>query len=446
MPFLKHQREQGASTLVFSVVILVIVTFVALYTSKSIITETKITNNDMRGQSALEAAEAGVADAYKTFLSGARPTVVGGMFGTQADIDAGNFINEKTETLLDSASDEKSHYTVTVCRGNESVGVCVGETMFTVVSIGYSDDYSASRIIVAGPSRPQPIASLPENPLTARGVVNISGAATVINQEGSSTIWSGGDVASAGQTYIANPASGGQTVTFGSDDFVPEIVDMCTEGYGQSCTLPAYPECLEFSQACEGVVASNEGNGVDINSNDSSLAELSAEELFTNYTGKTYQEFQDDVVTIKSTVNAFNDLSSTYGTLANGSIIWIEGNATSSGNPTIGCTEAVTGNSDSPLIPLGLSGCEDGSGILRPSFIVVNGDLDVAGTLHLYGLIFVTGNLTGTGSVDVTGAMIVGGSAADSGSKDIRYDSRVISLIGQDSVMPSISSSGWRDF
>lgn len=56
----KRELQQGAATLVFTVILLVVVTLITLYTSGPIRTEQQVTANDYRAQQALNAAEAGL--------------------------------------------------------------------------------------------------------------------------------------------------------------------------------------------------------------------------------------------------------------------------------------------------------------------------------------------------------------------------------------------------
>ena len=60
--------QKGAASLVMSMVILALITFVTIYTSRSILNEQKIANNDYRAKQAFGAAEAGIAEAI-SYLS-----------------------------------------------------------------------------------------------------------------------------------------------------------------------------------------------------------------------------------------------------------------------------------------------------------------------------------------------------------------------------------------
>ena len=60
--------QKGAASLVMSMVILALITFVTIYTSRSILTEQKIANNDYRAKQALGASEEGIAEAI-SYLS-----------------------------------------------------------------------------------------------------------------------------------------------------------------------------------------------------------------------------------------------------------------------------------------------------------------------------------------------------------------------------------------
>ncbi len=425
--------QHGAATLIFSIVVLLLVTFVTLSTSTSIISELKIGNNDYRSKQAFEAAEAGIAEIFRLFAEGKRPAVAGGMFGTISSP-----LNSDTLTFTNSLGQ--------IFTANLSV-----DGDFNLTSVGFSDDLSATKTITIRAALPTAINNLPENPLTARGAVNIGGAANIYNSEGASTIWAGGDVAAGvGRTYIANPSTSGRSVTHSSPAVVPvpdaNGVGGVSNCSGQTCTLLPYPQCLEYSLTCELTKASDGENGVDVISNDSALAELSKDEVFINYTGEPPSQFRNQTANVISSYSNFNDFYTNNPDDSVQRIIWFDGDSSSSGGPTFGCSIDMSGNDGGTQYTEALTRCELGGGTLNPVMIVVDGDLTVAGNLYIFGALIVLGDLKGSGSVDVTGALVVTGSAAESGSKDIRFSSRALQLINENAVTPYAASGGWSDF
>jgi hypothetical protein len=403
-----RHRQNGAATLIFSIVILLLISAVSLYTAKSIYTEMKISGNELRSKRAFEAAEQGLSVAMNAFNEGKRPTLAGGMFG------GGNSTNG---TVLNGLA----QYEVSVISGAPIVECTEPYVCFTVISVGTSDDGSASKTITDYLVAHEPLANDPENPVTARGSVNISGNASVFNPEGASTIWSGGNVAiGSGETFIADPSGG------------------------------SYPSCLESSFTCDLVTASDDTVGVDIIANDTTLGSLSNDELFLNFFGNTFQNYYAQVANVRYTGpggsladDAIIPVSKRYGSIIH---IRAAGSVTGGGNLTLGCSITITGGGSADPPSGGTDDCTDAGGELAPVVLVIEGDLVTSGTLHLFGLVFITGDITGSGSVDISGAMIMGGSSDTTGSLNVKYNSDILELLGSISVTPGSAEGGWRDF
>ena len=92
--FVRHRefrgpgRQRGIATLLFSLLVMILVTYVVLYTSGSVLLEQQIVNNDVRSKHAFEAAEAGIATAKKYLTIGAdrnNDGTIDAVFDTNAD-------------------------------------------------------------------------------------------------------------------------------------------------------------------------------------------------------------------------------------------------------------------------------------------------------------------------------------------------------------------------
>lgn len=391
-----YKNNVGAATLVFSILVLLLVTFVTLYTSKSIITETRITNNISRAAMAFQAAEAGVAIAMEALEEGRRTNRDGGMFGAETD---------STPTNSKQFSVGASQVTVSV-------------TSSQIISVGVSDDGTASKTITVEITQNDAIANIPENPWITRGSSSFTGSSTVYNQEGASTVWTGGavNVSGSNDTYIANPQD------------------------------TSYPECMETSFSCEVALASYDGSGLDVIANDATLASLTQEEFFMNFFGYSSSDYKKYLV--DRTVDI--DAGDTLPVGLSDEIVWIDGDITINSSGVYGCDYSASGSSHpNGQLSVNTSGetiCQTSNGEIKPITLIVNGDLQLGGSPKIYGVVFVLGDVSGSGTIDIVGAMMVDGQVNFAGGDlSVWYNSDVIEAT-TDTPTPFAISGGWRDF
>ncbi len=391
------QGQKGTATLVVSLMVLMIIAMVSVFTSKSVFVEKKIANNAFRAQQALEAAEAGLAAAVEYYSENVDADSDGVLDPNVFDTNADGIGDANTATVGNG-------YTVTVTP-TDSSPADAPFTVITVQSTGYSDDFTASRTLTQVLSTLNALPMSPDNPLTTRGSIIVSGSATVINPEGHSTIWSGSDV---------DLGSNNSTAT--------EVADMTDAGY---------PTCMDTSMTCSTVASSNKVTvGLDVVEHDSSLDNLSQNQFFENFFGMTPANYREAMVTIDTTAaSAATDIAN-----AQGEVIWIEGN-TSLSSITVGCSQNVTGSNYCP------------DGVMRPSIVIVNGDLELSGSPQFYGILFVNGAVSIKGGATVYGAMVASNDIANQtgGSLDITYHSDLLASASRNGPLGS-SSGTWRDF
>jgi hypothetical protein len=390
--FSSKKSQSGVITLVVSLMILGLSTFVTFNVSKAILMEQKITNNDARARQAFEAAEAGILAAIS-------------YLGANPDVDGNNSIDPVFDTNSDGLGDSVSSAIGTGSVTVTTTDFSTNMTSIRIVAQGFSDDRSATRTITQTLVTIDPLPNAPDNPVITKGSMIISGSATVHNPEGHSTIWSGDDI---------DLGSNNSTSTE-----VPDIGDA------------GYPDCMDVAMSCNLVEASNRLTpGVDVIENDSSLGNLTADEFFTNFFGTGPVSYRSSMVTIDTTAGNAN----TDADLATREVVWIEGNTTFSGITT-GCTAGVTGNNV----------CSDAN--TQPSIIIVNGDVSFSGGNQFYGILFVTGNVSMVGNTTVYGAMVVAGSAtsAAGGSLDVWYQSDVLAATSLAGATTG-SAGTWKDF
>lgn len=396
---LRPARQRGAVTITLSVILLLLITMVAVYTGTTVLFEQKVSANEFRERQAFEAAESGLASAIAYMSSG------GG-----ADKDNDGAIDPIFDTNADGVGDVN---TTTFASGS-SVTVTIGGAFpnFQVVSTGLSDDNTATRVVRTTAGVIDPLPNSPDVPVIARGNVVINGSATVHNPEGHSTIWSGDKV---------DLGSNNSTAT--------EIADPNDAGY---------PTCMDTPMSCGLTQSSNKVSiGLDVVENDSSLLNLTAAEMFRNFFGMSPDAYRDSRVTSEVVGANANNLSTDGNPgvhLSSGEVIWVEGNASLTNTTTVGCTSAVTGANVCP------------NADLQPSIMIVNGDLDTSGTPNFYGLVFVMGDITLSSNNTVTGAIIVAGdSNSTGGSLDVWYNSDVLNQTRNNGPLGG-SPGTWRDW
>jgi hypothetical protein len=275
-----------------------------------------------------------------------------------------------------------------------------------IVAQGFSDDSSATRTVRRALASLDPLPRAPDNPLTTKGAVVITGSATVINPEGHSTIWSGGDV---------DLGSNNSTHT--------EVADP---------TDANYPGCMDTSLTCGTVSSSNKvTDGLDVVDHDANLAGLSADAFFENFFGMSLQAYRDSMVTLDTTAaNADADVQ-----LASNEVIWVEGDAAFDNNTTVGCGV--------PVMGAGVCASAD----QKPSIMIINGDATFDGTPHFYGLVFVTGTIAVSGNSTVYGALMSAGGLVNSagGSLDVIFNSDLLQALRANGPLAAAAGS-WRDF
>lgn len=412
-------KQTGAATLIFSIIVLILVTLVTLYTARSIITETQVTNNAQRSKLAFQAAEAGVAEAFAALSAGRRYDFDGGVFGTitstYSDCYSDSALCVTTIDVLSDLNDSSSIIGTATVTVNSS---------YVITSIGQSDDGSASRTITVQTSQAKGIDNTPDNPLISRSNVSVTGNTEVVNPEGATTVWTGG------------------ALTFASGATGTEIADP---------TFVDYPACMETSFTCKTVSASEGTAGVDIITNDSTLAGLSDSEFFANFMGMSISDYRSsNAVTVDiDTNNTISpdgveyDLYDYVDNPTPGEVIFVDGDLYVNGG-TLGCAVHITSS-----FTYGYDGktkCDKNNpGALKPTILIVNGDLRVSGSPDFYGVVIVLGDVNATGSLNVTGALLSTGKVGESGTPIIYYNSDVIS--GSNKA-PKINATagGWRDF
>lgn len=384
-------KQRGMSTLIFSVLILALTAIATLTTFNFVREEQVISNNDGRSKQAFEAAEAGLATALEYLSNG-------------PDRNDDGTIDPVFDTNNDDMGDSDS---ATIGRGMVTVETSPAGFQIAVVSTGYSDDRSAIHVISQLLGVADPLSNDPANPMISRGSVLVDGSATIHNPEGHSTIWSGGDVGLGSNNSTATN--------------VPDMGDA------------GYPLCMDTPMTCETVSSSNKLTvGLDVIENDSSLANLTAAQMFQNFFGMLPDAYRTSGLVTLETTSA--DVNSDVQ-LATHEVVWVEGDASFKNNTSVGCSVALSGNKT----------CDSEKS--EPSIVIVNGNATFEGTPNFNGLVFVMGNADIKGNMTVVGSIVIAGdvSSSASGSMDVWYNSDVLKKLENAGVRIGMAGT-WKDF
>ncbi|MGR8941421.1 MAG: hypothetical protein ACU83P_07505 [Gammaproteobacteria bacterium] len=360
---LSHQY--GAATLFTALILLICITLVTLLTSKTVITETQIAADNYRAAQAVAAANYSMDFGTNYFN-------LGGF-----DQDNNNAVDYPAVTSLPNlTSTDASQTTSAQLTFNNSVGTqCVaagsvaslGKGMITAT--GFSDDRLGSRTVTQCVA---PMGLLngegPDMPFIARGTVNLSGNARIINRYNNTTSWSGDTItigsSSAMETYIKSPSAG----------VLSEA--LLTEVPGSGAT----PN--------NAILVSNRnlGNGLDIIDNDPSLKNLIGLNYFKNFFSVTSRE------QVRQLAASFGQLYPTAAVpninsaIGKSGLIWFDGDQDWNAATVIGS-------------------------MTKPSIVVINGNLHTSSSPRLYGVLYVAGKWNVQGTPAIVGSAIVEGTA-----------------------------------
>lgn len=387
------KKQQGLSTLLFSIAILLLGIIFTVAVSRSSVMEQRMAGNQIRHKQAFEAAQAGM-DAAIIHLTAAPQGV-----DKDSDGNVDVFPTTYGSNLYVAFCQPGSLVTCPDSPGNPVCGTALTATNFNtplVASCGWSDDNLGRTLIQQGVGTVSAMSMNPNNPLTTKGALNVGGSANVVNYFTNLTVWSGGaltSIGNSGKTFIRNPA------------VAPPPSGTVPPGPPTSCTTTTDYTCP----------TDKNNKGPDVIDSDPTLSTLSDTQMFQNYFGK-------DLATYRSSTSVQDITAAEVNTLAGvrGQSVVIEGNTTLP-NSTIGTRE-------------------------QPVILIVNGNLSFQGSPTVYGVVYVTGNVTGGGTPTIQGAMVVQGTMEPTGSVDIIYDPLVtnnaVTKTGRAGWIPGT----WRDW
>lgn len=365
----RPHTQRGAATLVTSLILLLGITLVAFSSARVGVVEQRIAANDYRAKQALHAAQGALERAVYS-----------------SNVTAPALSPSKTTGVLPGATTITSPCTVAgICYQYvySSVLTPASSALLKITATGWSDDGSATKIVLQSIKLYSPLSSVPEGPVLSGGnYASNSNSVAITNPETNTVIAAQGTVSTGDPpkevafietttggtttTTVATTENGGLAPTTTTDG-ITGVVDTAAEGeaFFQSIfgTSKAEIQSLSLPVTCSGVCNSSLVN-----------------------TG---------------VVTSGNDIVS-YGT-PQASFIWVTGNTTINSSTVIG----------SPT---------------QPVVLIVDGALTINGGATIHGFIYSTGATTSTetvlaGTANIVGSVVSEGNLNAAGNLTIRYSS-----------------------
>lgn len=418
------RTQQGAATIFITIVLLLAVALIALYTNRGAIMEQRLSANEIRAKQAFAAANAGLEQALAFWRNGGNPlapvTVT-----PPVDVTLNNpgppvgplsyFRARYCSSAVVPPACPPRHTDAMPCTAPPSL------TEIVVLSCGWSDDdTSVQRVTqIIGPSE-----SLGGNvtvPLVARGTADLlNGGATVMNYFNDLTVWTG-------QSLV------GMSMT--AKTMVRNIVTNPTASENDPFRVTVSPGCNLAGYVCSSKGATM---GHDTVTGDTNLSLLSQPDFFKYMFGKPVDVYRDTTATwIVDPAGTLTNRDSTSIDSIRGmtdQVIWIEGNV--NGTLPSGASEVIGAPRmpGPPVIPA------------KPVIIIINGNLDLSsfnGTIN--GLVYVHGNVTGGGNPTIYGALVVAGNATPTGNINVIYDPILLGAAGKIGKAAKLPGT-WRDW
>lgn len=433
-------KQQGVASLLTAVILLVCITLVALFTSKTVLMDTKITADNARTAQATAAAQAAMDQAVAYAISGTINQFVNGTTSpftvTTTAIDAAH-----PDTRVDYESNHPMSITLTSgsqttsaqfyfdnTPGNRcdcAAGNCFPTTTppmdkALIVATGFSDDGSATRTIsqcvgsfnILNLDPHTGGAGVPA-PLVTASAMTAHGNGTLINRFTQSNLWTGDpNYTIAGQTmgtYLR--ASDTDISDFSLAQLISDVPSSCS---ALNCVTDSQPASA-FTKLGSN---SKSGNGADVIVGDNSLSKLTFEDIFSMSLAQVKAMAQSEGKYYTGSVPSN----------ASGVIV-----ISSSAN-----LPATLGDDNNPVIVIA-EGNYRASGVTIKGFLYAEGTLDLSGgSLNIIGSVIAKNEATGNGALSVT-YRPMGGNQVDNSGKKVGYDLEKF-------VKKGVVSGSWRDW
>lgn len=411
-------RQRGAATLFTTIVVLVLMTMVAFFANRGVLFERKTAANQYRSTKAIEAAEAGIEWALANLNSMRR---VNAACATTTASGSRSF----RDRYLDPDNNgsfaeafETSEPLCTLVGGNWTCSCPSGGAAPTATACTAPEGCPTFRVRFER----MPVDSTLVR-IQAMGCTNAQAPCTTgggAEADGSARVSQVVKLYSALATLPAAAITAKGYVDFGSNAITATNSDPGTNGI----TINAGLDITGFINSSTVKTLPGTPEGASLVGNDQSLATLSDDQMFRTFFGSTREQFRDSPSTTVVNCSGVCNTSLLSAIDAGARTIWVEGNMVLNANDVFGSLE-------------------------RPVMLVVNGNIEVRGTMTFYGVLYCqnsTWDNTGGGNAQIFGAAISEGNFTATGTPDPTYDPRVLQNLRQTSGAYAKVAGGWRDF
>ncbi|WP_019592245.1 PilX N-terminal domain-containing pilus assembly protein [Thioalkalivibrio sp. ALRh] len=367
-----RRQQRGVATLVIALVIMVAVTITVIFTAQTSILEQRMAANEIRMKQTASAAQGGLERAMSHMQGSNIPmrlqpedaddrTWRAVFLAPEASTDTVfNHIDRVCPPTPENfPTSEVANRELTWNANDPSDPNNDNLREATILSCGWSDDFSSRKAVMLGMQAGPAVANPPDNPLLTRGGVDIRGNAEVYNAYTNMTIRTGdaaGINSNTGATFMRNPAQQPPRL----EDPVPRPGDDIYR-----------------------MMSTKDDQGLDVVDFDPSLR-IDPDVFFRSFMGMSKTQYRERMANhelVGSTQGGGPEITPDQW----GQVIWVEGDTRLEDN---------VGSRDNPVI------------------LVVNGDLTVRGNFdEFHGILYVTGDLDATGNPEFYGAAIIEGDA-----------------------------------
>lgn len=416
MPHPALHRERGAATLVVVLALFFIMALAAAYTTRNLVFEQRIANNNLRASQAFETAEAGIDWAI-------------GMLG-QGRVDA-----SCQPTADAGANTFRQRYLAQDANGRFSVPLALAALRPSCVMAGgnYSCSCPAAGAAAALPANAGgpafQVRFIDDPAITRPGVIRVESRGC--NAQGTPCDPAAGQAADAEATVsvllalspaLAEAPHAALTVRTALD-LGGGATSLANTAEGGSGVALAAGGGLYNGSAVQLQGPAGAPAGASVMANDTRLAALSPQRLFVALFGVDLATYQHQPAVAR--VACSSDCSSTLlaAAAANpGRVVWVPGDLSLNQDVSLG----------SPT---------------EPVLLVVEGDITAAADFRVQGLVYQRGSrLVAAGALTrIQGALVAENSLTVTGAPSVVYDANVLARLSQQGSLVR-APGGWRDF
>jgi Tfp pilus assembly protein PilX len=336
---LNHQR--GFATLLTSLIILVGITLITLFTARTTLMEQRMSANHYRSSQAFYAAQAALEIGIGYINQYGTANLLGKVFPPSGDplLLEYPFNNDATLELKSPTNPTNCYQLIATGKSDDQIGIRTISQCVTTLDISRGGG--------------------PEQPLISRSSVSLTGNASVINRYGNTTIWSG------------------DPVTLGNSNSIKTYI---REAGTPLSASTAVLESTDSTVATQIISSSNLGIGFDIIESDPALSGLTAEDFFDN----TFVLSRDQIKTLAQNAGQLlpaSDIADIDGLTG---LIWIEGDSSLSVGDI--------GTSTQPAIVIFNGNARITGNPTIHGLAYVRGQLKVSGTVSVVGASVIEGD------------------------------------------------------